>query len=162
MYADAEFDPLFFDDEDGDFVLDVSDRCPGTPYGVEVDTLGCPLDGDMDRVPDYLDQELETAPGAWVDDHGVTVSEEAFYVSIEPRIEAMQREDVEAYLTMIRSEYRLSSSQVIPKKFKSLDEDNDGYISFEELLKTVDLYFDFQLELDIDELRELNGFFFSQ
>jgi Ca2+-binding EF-hand superfamily protein len=162
MFADAEFDPLFFDDEDGDFVLDVTDHCPGTPYGVEVDTLGCPLDGDMDGIPDYLDQELETSRGAWVDDQGVTVSEEAFYASIENRNEAMPREDVEVYLAMIRSEYRLSSSQVIPEKFKSLDEDNDGYLSFEELLKTVDLYFDFQLELDIDELRELNGFFFSQ
>ncbi len=68
LYADAEFDPLFFDDEDGDFVLDVADRCPGTPYGIEVDTLGCPLDGDRDGVPDYLDKELETRDGAWVDD----------------------------------------------------------------------------------------------
>ena len=73
MYADVEFDPLFFDDEDGDFVLDVSDRCPGTPYGVAVDTLGCPLDGDMDGVPDYLDKELESAPDAWVNEEGVTV-----------------------------------------------------------------------------------------
>ena len=31
LYADVEFDPLLFDDEDGDFVLDVTDRCPGTP-----------------------------------------------------------------------------------------------------------------------------------
>ncbi len=64
-----------FDDEDGDFVLDVSDRCPGTPFGVAVDTLGCPLDGDNDGVPDYLDQEPETAEGAWVDEQGVTVTE---------------------------------------------------------------------------------------
>ena len=83
LYADVEFDPLFFDDEDGDFVLDVSDRCPGTPYGVEVDSLGCPLDGDMDGVPDYLDQELEQCSDAWVDDKGVTVIEEEFLACME-------------------------------------------------------------------------------
>ena len=162
MFADAAFDTLFFDDEDGDAVLDVTDHCPGTPYGVEVDTAGCPLDGDMDQVPDYLDQEPETAPGAWVDDQGVTVSEDAFYAAIESRNEAMDREDLEVYLTTIRSPYRLGSSQEIPGRFLSLDEDGDGYISFDELLKTVDLYFDFQLELDIDGLRDLNDFFFSQ
>ena len=162
MYADAEFDPLFFDDEDGDFILDVADRCPGTPYGVVVDTLGCPLDGDMDGVPDYLDKELETSRGAWVDNEGITITEEAFYAGIENRNEAMPREDVGAYLDMIRSDYRLSSAMEIPEQFKSLDENKDGYISFDELLKTVDLYFDFQLDLDIDQLRELNGFFFSQ
>ncbi len=162
MFADAEFDPLFFDDEDGDFVLDVTDRCPGTPYGIEVDTLGCPLDGDGDGVPDYLDREMGTPPGAWVDDEGVTVTEEAYLAKLGLRSEAMPREDVEAYLSTIRSDYRLSSSVEIPDQFKSLDEDSDGYISIDELLKTVDLYFDFQLDLDLDGLRQLNEFFFSQ
>jgi hypothetical protein len=162
LYADAEFDPLFFDDEDGDFVLDVTDRCPGTPYGIEVDSLGCPLDGDQDGVPDYLDREPGSAPDAWVDEEGVTVTEEAYRSRLELRNEAMPRKEVEAYLSMIRSEYRLSSSQTIPEQFSSLDEDNDGYLSFDELLKTVDRYFDFQLDLDLEELRQLNEFFFSQ
>ncbi|MEN8157100.1 MAG: EF-hand domain-containing protein [Bacteroidota bacterium] len=162
MFADAAFDNLFFDDEDGDFILDVADHCPGTPFEVAVDTLGCPLDGDMDQVPDYLDQESETAPGAWVDDRGVTVSEDAFYAAIESRSEAMAREEAESYLATISGGYRLRSSQLIPEQFRSLDEDGDGYISFDELLKTVDLYFDFQLELDIEGLRDLNDFFFSQ
>ncbi len=162
MFADVEFDPLFFDDEDGDFVLDVTDRCPGTPYGVEVDTLGCPLDRDMDGVPDYLDKEPATAQGAWVDDEGVTVSEEGFLLEMEKRNEAMARGNVSAYLDIIRGEYRISSAVEIPERFKPLDENGDSYISFDELLKTVDLYFDFQLDLDLEELRELNQFFFSQ
>jgi hypothetical protein len=143
-------------------VLDVSDHCPGTPYGIEVDSLGCPLDGDKDGVPDYLDRELQTAPGAWVDEQGITVDEEEYRARLALRNNAMPRKDVEAYFATIRSSYRLGSSQEIPEKFKSLDEDGDGYISFDELLKTVDQYFDFELDLDLDELRELNQFFFSQ
>lgn len=162
LYADVEFDELFFEDEDGDFILDVADHCPGTPYGVVVDSLGCPLDGDQDGVPDYLDMELETAAGVWVNDLGVTLSEEAFYASIENRDPAMPREDVEAYFETIRDDYSLRRSNEIPEKFQALDEDLDGYISFDELLKAVDLYFDFQIDLDIDEVRELNDFFFSQ
>ena len=52
-----------------------------------------------------------------------------------------------------------------PGVFRSdpvLDSDADGYISFDELLKAIDLYFDFQVDLKIEELRELNDFFFSQ
>lgn len=162
LYADVEFDELFFDDEDGDFVLDVSDHCPGTPYGVAVDTLGCPLDGDQDGVPDYLDLELESAPGVWVDEQGETLTEEAFYASIESRNSAMPREEVEAYFTTIRDDYALRRSNEIPEKFLALDEDSDGYISFDELLKAIDLYFDFQVDLNIEEVRELNDFFFSQ
>jgi len=162
IYADVEYDELFFDDEDGDFVLDIWDHCPGTPYGVAVDTLGCPLDGDQDGVPDYLDMELESAPGVWVDEEGVTLTEEAFYARIESRNSAMPREEVEAYFTTIRDDYALRRSNEIPGRFLPLDSDSDGYISFDELLKAIDLYFDFQVDLKIEELRELNDFFFSQ
>ena len=161
LYADVDFDPLFYDDEDGDFVLDPADHCPGTPYGVSVDTLGCPLDGDDDGVPDYRDDEPDTRQGKWVDERGVTQSEDAFYASLR-REPAMKREDVKSYLDMIEGNYTLSSSTVIPDKFKLLDTDGDGYISFDELLKTIDAYFDFKLELSIEELREVNEFFFSQ
>ena len=162
LYADVEFDPLLFDDEDGDFVLDVSDRCPGTPYGVEVDTLGCPLDEDMDGVADYLDQELDTKRNVWVDDQGVTVSEKDYTESMELRNNAMDREDVEDYTAIISGDYRLTSNLEIPDKFQSFDIDSDGYLSFDELLLVIDKYFDFQFDLDVDEVRILNDFFFSQ
>jgi hypothetical protein len=162
LYADVEFDPLLFDDEDGDFVLDVSDRCPNTPYGVAVDTLGCPLDGDMDGVADYLDQELNTRPNAWVDDLGVTVSEESYQAALELRNNAMERKDVADYIAITSGEYRLSSDVEIPEKFQVLDVDEDGYLSFDELLLAIDKYFDYQVDLDVEEVRILNDFFFSQ
>ena len=162
LYADVEFDPLLFDDEDGDFVLDVTDQCPGTPFGVEVDTLGCPLDGDMDGVADYLDLELYTERGAWVDDKGVTLFEEEFLESMELRNNAMPREGVDDYMTIISGAYRLPSEEAIPAKFRSLDADGDGELSFEELLRAIDSYFDIQLDLDLEEIRQLNDFFFSQ
>jgi hypothetical protein len=162
MYADVEFDPLFFDDEDGDFVLDVSDRCTGTPYGVAVDNLGCPLDGDLDGVPDYLDKELQSAPDAWVDEEGVTVSEEDFLAAMQLRNDAMDREKVADYMYMITGEYSLDTSTEIPEQYKALDSDGDGYLSFDELLKSIDQYFDYQLNMDLEELRQVNEFFFSQ
>jgi hypothetical protein len=162
LYADVEYDPLLFDDEDGDFVLDITDQCPGTPYGVEVDSLGCPLDGDMDGVPDYLDQEPDTRRDAWVDEEGVTVSEQEFQAAMEKRDHAMPRSEVDDYLDIISGQYELPSTVEIPENFQSLDTDGDGYLSFDELLQVIDKYFDFQLDLDVDEIRQLNEFFFSQ
>ena len=63
---------------------------------------------------------------------------------------------------MIKGDYSLGSGEEIPERFITLDSNEDGYISFDELLKTIDQYFDFQLELNLDELREVNEFFFSQ
>jgi hypothetical protein len=160
LYADVEFDPLLFDDEDGDFVLDVTDRCPGTPYGVDVDSLGCPLDGDMDGIPDYIDEEPNTRRGAWVDDQGVTVTEDEFLSTMQLRENAMPRDEVEEYDLIISGQYKLNSSVEIPENFQSLDTDGDGYLSFEELLLIIDKYFDYQL--DLEEVRQLNDFFFSQ
>lgn len=42
-------------DADRDGVPDSQDQCPGTPMGVEVDAIGCPLDEDGDGVPNHAD-----------------------------------------------------------------------------------------------------------
>lgn len=57
-------------DSDRDGVPDYQDRCPNTPYGVQVDANGCPMDSDGDGVPDYLDQCPETPAGVEVDEKG--------------------------------------------------------------------------------------------
>jgi hypothetical protein len=161
LYADVELDPVYFADEDGDFVLDFADRCPGTPYGVVVDSLGCPLDSDNDGVPDYLDKEPGTPEGEWVDEDGVTLSEEDFISGLQ-REEALKREDLDAYMAMVDAKFRERSVTEIPERFVQIDTDGDGYISFEELLRIIDDYFDFKVDLSLDELRQVNDFFFSQ
>lgn len=65
-------------DEDGDKVLDIVDRCPHTPEGVQVDINGCPIDSDGDGVPDYMDLEMASAEGVYVDSDGVTLTDEEF------------------------------------------------------------------------------------
>jgi len=57
-------------DSDGDGVPDAMDQCPGTPAGVKVDEVGCPLDSDGDGVPDYMDQCPNTPAGVKVDEVG--------------------------------------------------------------------------------------------
>lgn len=161
LYADIELDPVFYDDEDGDFVLDGADHCPGTPYGVEVDSLGCPLDTDLDGVPDYLDKEAGTAPGAWVDDNGVTLTEDALLMRLH-RETAMERSEVQDYFQSLRDNFIMVKAEKIPEKYLFLDVNKDGYISYEELLNAVDQYFEYKLEITLEELKEFNRFFFMQ
>jgi hypothetical protein len=162
LFLSGEYDPLMMEDEDSDGVIDWHDRCPFTPEGIRVDTSGCPLDSDMDGVPDYQDLEADTRPGAWVDPDGITVTEEEFLARLQYRDRAMKREEVAPYMDMILAEYMLGATVEIPDKFKPLDTDQDGYLSYEELLKSIDQYFDYQLDLSLEELRDLNEFFFSQ
>ena len=151
-----------FGDEDGDFVLDPVDDCPGTPLGVIVDARGCPLDTDNDGVPDYLDKEPDTAPGAWVDQHGVTLSEEDFMQILAERENAMPRDYVIDYFETIGKGYVRTTITEIPDKFKAIDTDNDGYISFDELLQAIDNYFDYKLDFTVEDIYELNNLFFAQ
>jgi OOP family OmpA-OmpF porin len=58
------------EDTDGDGVIDLFDRCPGTPLGVAVDGFGCPADVDKDGVYDYLDKCPGTPAGTAVDRAG--------------------------------------------------------------------------------------------
>lgn len=74
-FDNDELHKLEFEDEDGDGIADIIDLCPFTPSGVEVDKNGCPIDSDKDGVPDYLDLEPNSAPNAYVNSDGVTLSD---------------------------------------------------------------------------------------
>jgi len=57
-------------DTDGDGVFDKKDKCPDTPHGAIVDTVGCPSDADGDGVWNGLDQCPDTPRGWPVDASG--------------------------------------------------------------------------------------------
>ena len=61
-------------DSDGDGVTDDRDKCPNTPKGAPVDSVGCPLDSDGDGVYDYLDTCPNTPKGVSIDDRGCPTS----------------------------------------------------------------------------------------
>jgi OOP family OmpA-OmpF porin len=61
-------------DSDGDGVTDNLDRCPGTPAGAAVDTVGCELDGDGDGVSDSRDKCPATPRGDKVDTVGCSLT----------------------------------------------------------------------------------------
>ncbi|KPK83975.1 MAG: hypothetical protein AMS27_11315 [Bacteroides sp. SM23_62_1] len=161
LFAELDdFDYTMFEDEDGDGIIDAVDDCPGTPSGVEVDTLGCPYDDDNDGVPDYMDRERNTRPGGIVDENGVTLSEEELINMLASK-EAVPRRDLILYLASLQSGERLSLIDM-PEKFHSLDNDGDAYLSFDELLKAIDDFFDYRSELITDEVYQVINFFFAQ
>lgn len=165
LFADVDFDYSFYGDNDNDLVFDGWDQCPNTPPGVEVDSTGCPLDGDKDGVPDYLDKELNTPPHMMVDKDGIQInsSQLAEELSNQP---AISRSEVESFLMMqrARTRYNMGKSSIpIPQKYKKIDKDGDGYISYDELMDAIDAFFDDTSELKTpQDISELNDFFFSQ
>lgn len=168
LYADVsdEMDYTAIADEDRDGVLDLSDECLGTPSGVEVDDNGCPLDQDDDGVPDYKDDEPDSPKDAIVDENGVALTDEevADYVNYD-RV-AVDRED--AYMIPVSaglrsSEYaNVEGDLEIPDKFKAVDKDNNGEISYDELLDAIDDFFNDESDYNANDIYELNDFFFAQ
>ena len=78
-FKDEDFEKYFLEDtidSDGDFVVDHMDRCANTPPGVLVDEYGCPIDGDIDGVPNTYDEELLSLEGAIVNEVGVTMTDD--------------------------------------------------------------------------------------
>lgn len=163
MFAELEWDNTLMGDEDGDGYFDGYDDCPQTPFGIETDTLGCPLDNDYDGIPNYLDDEPNSRYGAMVDERGVELSEEDVIKRLDMS-DAVARKDVEMYVRTPSSyaNYKKHAFKDIPEKFKHLDLDKDGYISFDEMMNGVDSFFDFDSDLNADDIYELNEFFFSQ
>lgn len=75
-YKNIDFLAIYNDDEDNDGVRDFIDKCPGTPSSVKVDKFGCPIDDDLDGVPNHKDEELETTKDAIVMTNGIELTDE--------------------------------------------------------------------------------------
>jgi cell division protein FtsN/opacity protein-like surface antigen len=110
-YADVDFNAMDIEDADGDLVADVDDYCPKTPIGVKVDQFGCPLDGDNDGIPDYIDQEKNTRKGAVVDEIGVQLTDEKYH-SMYSDFDAASREYANFY----------NENEIKRENYKTIDE----------------------------------------
>lgn len=163
FFAEIDFDyDVMFADQDMDAIYDRLDECPDTPSGVQVDSVGCPFDSDLDGIPDYIDEEANTPSGAVVDDSGVQISEDKLAEMFE-KPTAVRREEAEVIpVAPIWTRSITFTPGEIPSKFKEVDKDGDGYVTFEELLEAVEKFFDGTLDLTVEEIYELNTFFFSQ
>lgn len=60
-------------DSDGDGVMDGVDKCPSSPRGSSVDSLGCPVDNDHDGIVNTLDKCPATPRGDKVDSEGCSM-----------------------------------------------------------------------------------------
>jgi len=155
------FESIDFEDEDNDGVLDFDDDCVGTPEGIAVDTTGCPLDGDKDGIPDYLDKEANTPLDSIVGLDGVMLTD-ADKTEDTTRTRINYWEICTYYPSMCGKEiYRLSNEE-LPAKYLSLDKNEDGYISVDEVSIAIDEFFDMKSDFNIDDIYELIEFFFSQ
>jgi hypothetical protein len=159
VFAELPADDVLSGDEDHDWVLDLRDECPHTPAGVEVDTLGCPLDSDKDGVPDYLDKEPHSKRNAVVDDEGRQIADTTgTYLMVK---KGAPVGDVGYYLQAGGSS-SVHRGERIPVRFRQVDTNDDGEISFDELLKTIDDYFDYRTMLSMEDIYDLLNFYFSQ
>ncbi len=162
QYMDVDFIAFDLDDEDYDRVRDWDDECPFTPVGVKVYPNGCPIDDDDDGIPNYKDKELDSPKGAFVDIDGVKMTEEALFALDSE--DGVDRNEICDHYPRLCNEDRIGKITFadIPEKYKGVDKDGDNYISIDELLESVDDFFDFESEFTIDNIYELNEFFFQQ
>ena len=74
-FSDVDYYALEQWDYDKDGVIDINDSCAGTPFGVEVNLKGCPLDEDGDRTANYRDRELGTSRDMFTDELGIGLTD---------------------------------------------------------------------------------------
>lgn len=168
-------------DTDKDGVLDVNDICAGTPKGVKADAKGCPLDGDADGVPDYLDKEKNSKAGVTVDAEGIELTKARMKeISKQNSNEASSRNDalsddfnkkpsaefmkqVEEMQKENRKTAEVSkTNNPIPFDLRIADWNKDGFISSEEIAKTIDAFFDGSITFSVEQINRLIDFFFEQ
>lgn len=165
-YGDVLFSSLDAEDEDGDGVVDLWDECLETPAGIEVTAKGCPIDKDDDGFANYLDKELESAKNANVNLSGVTFTDDEILAESTPPNAVLTNKLCDYYPSLCRQSGGIKKFKTmyldIPEKFKPVDVNNDAYISVEELNIAIDKFFDFGTNFTIEDIYELNDFFFDQ
>ena len=109
-------------DSDGDLVVDFVDLCAKTPEGVLVDMFGCPLDKDLDGVPNYLDEEKETKPDAIVNEVGVTLTDADFELAYRKYKDSLG----EAYSINVTS-ITLGEGSSVSVNTSGFTNDNEGF-----------------------------------
>lgn len=174
-YNNVDFANVDHLDADKDGIPDDKDDCHGTPAGVKVDKRGCPLDTDGDGVPDYLDHEPNTAKGNKVDGYGVTIDEAAIArhqqewdslaperskeFNVAPSMEYLKKIEEEAKKQRAKEGTKTSK---IPVELQPADLNKDGYISADEITKTIDAFFDGSSDFTVERLNRLIDYFFEQ
>ena len=173
-YDDIDFKSIDKSDYDGDGVNDLKDYCLGTPKGAKVDENGCPIDTDKDGVGDYMDNEPKSAAGTNVDGYGVTINEENYAKrQLEWDSLATSRSggfnDAPSldYLKQVETQgkdikQKTGKEVSIPAELQSADINNDGYISAEEIRKTIDMFFEGESDFNVEKINRLIDFFFEQ
>lgn len=155
-------------DEDQDGIDETEDDCPYTPRGVEVYANGCPLDDDNDGIPNFKDIENQTN-AFFRDEHGKGMSEEELIERMTKGDKLLQSELYTYYPDLMDG--RTHAKQFykrIPKKYKICDLDRNDYIDLDELLYTIDSFFDEGPDagpgsvMTSKDLSELIEFFFLQ
>ncbi|MDG1237783.1 MAG: DUF6089 family protein [Flavobacteriales bacterium] len=68
-------------DSDGDSIVDHIDLCAKTPPNTQVDQFGCPVDDDLDGVPNSFDDELLTYEGVITNEKGITMTDDDFFLA---------------------------------------------------------------------------------
>jgi hypothetical protein len=173
-YANIDFSSIDNSDYDGDGVIDLKDDCLGTPKGAKVNGHGCPTDTDGDGIEDYMDTEPTTKPGAKVDGFGATINEEDYAkrqmewdsLAIE-RSEGFNVAPSLTYLKEVETKAKdvkdkSGKTTKIPAELQPADINNDGYISAEEITKSIDSFFDGASSFNVERLNRLIDFFFEQ
>lgn len=105
-------------DSDRDGVADYLDKCPGTPAGVKVDSRGCPLDSDGDGVPDYLDQCPGTPVGVKVDAVGCEIPAPAPVVVPVPSV--MEKTIIEKGRATLDIKFQTNKADIQPQYHEEL------------------------------------------
>ncbi|MCD6067295.1 MAG: hypothetical protein K0S33_2121 [Bacteroidetes bacterium] len=159
-------------DNDGDGVGDHKDRCLGTPRGVLVDSHGCPFDTDEDGVADYLDKEPKSKKGAKVDGYGMTINESEMAkhqlewdAIAEERSDKFNEAPSLGYLKEVENKSKATTkanANTIPADLRSADINADGYISADEITKTIDAFFEGTNDFTVDMINQLIDYFFEQ
>lgn len=173
-YDDIDFSSIDKSDYDGDGVVDLKDKCLGTPRGAKVNENGCPIDTDADGVADYMDNEPKSAPGANVDGYGVTINEED-HAKRQLEWDSLATERSGGFNTTPSLDYlkqietkgqelkqKTGKTIAIPAELKSADINNDGYISADEIRKTIDMFFEGESDFNVERINRLIDFFFEQ